>query len=98
MANPIVDGLVAESSNALERWFDRWTTAVQSARNGDYSFEQFAADVTETWIDSAYVSVLPLTDLAFNVLDVTKTTQIPIVRFFLQDTSDATRVVAIPNL
>jgi len=97
MPNPIVDGLQAEASSALERWFDRWKLAIESARNGNYAFEQFAADVTESWIDGVYVNLLPLSS-AFNILSITRTQLFPVVRFPLLNKNDTTRVVTVPTI
>lgn len=96
MANPIVDKLFGEFSKALEGWFDRSRKAVDSARNGGYSFEQFAADVTQTWVDSTYVSFLPASLLG--AVTVTPTLPFPTLRFRLANRNDITRLVAVPNL
>lgn len=96
MANPNVDALVAEFSKALERWFDRTKNAINAARSGGYAFEQFAADTTETWMDSTFVSLLPLT--LFAPFSVSTTAAFPVVRFKLVTMNDAVRSVPVPNL
>ena len=59
MANPNVDALSAELAKVAERWFDRWQKAIGAARVANYPYEQFAADVTETWIDGTYAGLYP---------------------------------------
>jgi len=96
MANPTVDQLFGEFSNALERWFDRWHNAIDSSRNGSYPFQQFTSDVAETWVDGIFVSFLPASLLGG--VTVTRDQVFPVLRFALLNRNNVTRLVAVPNL
>lgn len=96
MPNPTVDNLTAELSNALERWFDRCQKAIETVRNGNYPFDQFARDVTETWVDGTYVSLLPVSLLGG--VTVTLNQPFPVVRFNLFTKADTSRMVLVPIL
>jgi hypothetical protein len=96
MANPNVDKLTAEVSKVLERWFDRCQDAVAAARNGCYSYQQFARDMTETWVDGSYIAVFPVT--LFNGITVTLNQPFPCLCIKLCTRSDTSRVLSVSNL
>jgi hypothetical protein len=96
MANPNVDALVAEFSKALERWFDRTKNAINAARSGGYPFEQFATDSANTWMDSTYVTLLPLT--LFAPFNISMASAFPVARFKLVTLNDAIRSIPVANL
>ncbi len=102
MPNPVVDGITGEAANALERWFDRWTNALDVARHGYYSFEQFARDAAETWVDGTWVSLLPLSQLGANgapiPFTITQNAVWPTVRFMLFSKNDQARMLSVPAL
>jgi len=88
-----VQDLTTAATNALERWFDRWANAVNSAQSGYYSFDQFAKDATETMVDTANVSLLPMSLLG--VIGLTSKPILPVVRFIMLNTNNVTRSVAV---
>jgi hypothetical protein len=96
MANPTVDKITSELSSAFERWFDRCRKAIASARDGHYPFEQFAADVTDTWVDGTYVSLLPVSLLGGVSLE--RQQRLPVLRFKLLNKNDVVRYVLVPGL
>ncbi|MFN8640248.1 MAG: hypothetical protein U0802_00765 [Candidatus Binatia bacterium] len=99
MAIPIganVEKLFTQYSNALEQWFDRCQRAIGEARNGNYAFEQFAKDVTDTWVSSTYVSLYPLTLLGG--VSVTPRPEFPVLRFRLCSRGDTSNQLQVPSL
>jgi hypothetical protein len=96
MSNPTVDKLTGELSDAVERWYDRCQNAIGRARNGNYEFTQLAKDVTDTWVDSTYLTMLPLS--LFGGVSVAITPPFPVVHFKLCSKSDTSRMLLVQNL
>lgn len=97
MPNPNVDTLSAELTGVVERWFDRWQKAIAAARVANYPYQQFAADVTETYVDGAWATILPWSLLG--PIQVTLTPPFPVVRFHVDAAKqNATRVVPIQSV
>jgi hypothetical protein len=90
---PFVEELFTEYANAMERWFDRSRRAIETARNGNYPFEQFAADMTDTWVDGTVATLYPLTILGG--VAIQRRPPFPVVHFKLYTRVDTTRVFGV---
>lgn len=93
---PNVEELFSEYSRTLERWLDRWKSGVENARNGHYTFEQLANDVTRTWIDGAMIAMTPLS--VVGALTLTSKPPFPVLRVEPATRADLSRMLSIPNL
>jgi hypothetical protein len=94
MANPNVDALQAELSTVLERCIDRWQKAIAAARVANYPYQQFAADVTEWWLDTAYAVAYPWSMLG--LFTVKPAPAMPTVHFVVDAAkADQTKVIPV---
>jgi hypothetical protein len=89
-----MSAIVADLTTVLERIFDRWEKAFAAVRAQDYSAADLAKDMTEGWMDAAYLSMLPGARLGGLKLDLSS--RLPVARFIVIDkTAPITQVIRV---
>jgi hypothetical protein len=84
---------IGELTSIVERWYDRLDRAVEQARSRDYSADQFAVDVAESWVDLTYGMLLPWSWVG--QIDVNVRPVLPVIRFDITAKVDVTKSIAV---